>query len=73
MPKTAISVGVVVAIGIAIYFAIFVNSAEAPIIDPTCEPGYELVGEGCIPASEACELRGDQYYFDESKQECLMR
>lgn len=44
---------------------------QAPIVDPICEPGYELVGEGCIPASEACELGGDDYYFDEATQECV--
>lgn len=50
-----------------------VGEAQPPIVDPICEPGYELVGEGCIPASEACELGGDDYYYDEETQECLRR
>lgn len=72
MQKTAIVVRIATALGIVLVFLLFGrDSAQAPIIDPKCAAGYELVGEGCIPEKETCELRGDEYHYDETKQECL--
>jgi len=74
MNKTAIAVLIAIALVVAAVVLFGKqNVAQAPIVDPICEPGYELVGEGCIPAKEACELGGDQYYFDEATEECLTR
>lgn len=73
MNKTAATVAVLV-VGALLVFALFGrNSAEAPIVDAECPQGYERVGEGCMPAKDACEIGGDQYYYDETKQECLTR
>lgn len=74
MTKTTITAVIAIAIVAALVFFVFGKDvAHAPIVDPTCEPGYELVGEGCITHDEACKLQGDQYYFDEAAQECLTR
>lgn len=70
MTKSAIILGVTGAIIIAAYFLFQNQEVQAPIVDPKCEPGYELVGEGCIPAKDACELQGDQYHYHESTEEC---
>jgi len=73
-PKTTIiSVGVAIAIGVVLYVALFSNKNEElpPIVDPTCGPGYVLVGEGCITLREECDLRGDDYVFAESAQACI--
>lgn len=74
MNKITIAVLIALALAIAA-FVLFgkQNVAQAPILDPQCPEGYELVGEGCISAEEACELGGDQYYFDEAKEQCLSR
>jgi hypothetical protein len=74
MNKITIAVLIALAVAIAA-FVLFgkQNVAQAPIVDPECPEGYELVGEGCVSAKEACELGGDQYYFDEAKEQCLTR
>lgn len=64
-------------LAIAVFVGIFAvlglkpDDSLPPIIDPTCEPGYQLVGEGCLPMSEVCELQGDGYVFDEATQSCV--
>ncbi len=73
MAKTAAIIAVAV-LGIGLVFLMFgkTDAPEmAPIVDPTCEPGTERVGEGCMPLKDACEIQGDNYYFDESQQKCL--
>lgn len=73
MTKTAVIVAVLVLGAVVIFGSFGRDSAEAPIVDEACEPGTTRVGEGCMPLKVECEIRGDQYYFDESKQECLTR
>lgn len=73
MTKTAIILGVV-AIAIALFLVFFgAKGTPGPIVDPVCDEGYQLVGEGCMPNSEACELQGDNYYYDAILNECRMR
>ena len=74
MNKIIVSVLITIALVVAA-FVLFGkrNVAQAPIVDPTCEPGYTLVGEGCISLKDACELQGNRYYFDEATEQCLMR
>ena len=62
---------VAVFVGIFAVLALKPVDSLPPIIDPTCEPGYVLVGEGCMTEQEACELQGDQYVFDESIPGCI--
>jgi hypothetical protein len=75
MNKTIVAVLIALAVAIAAFFVLFGKQevAQAPIVDPQCPEGYELVGEGCMTAKEACELGGDQYYFDEAKEQCFSR
>ncbi|MFZ2555308.1 MAG: hypothetical protein WAZ27_02180 [Minisyncoccia bacterium] len=74
MTKAVAGIGIAVALAVAAYVLLFSpNDAQAPIVDPTCQPGYVLVGEGCMPVKDACELGGDGYYFDEAQQECVSR
>jgi hypothetical protein len=79
MTKSAVLMGVIVALGIAGFFLFGQNAVtpsehstntQAPIVDPMCEPGYERVGEGCIPSKEACEMQGDEYHYHEENGEC---
>lgn len=73
MNKTAVIL-TIVAIAVASYVLLFrANEAQAPIVDEVCQAGYIRLGEGCVPLKEACEAGGDDYYFDESLQECLRR
>jgi hypothetical protein len=76
MSKTTLfSAAAVIALIIATYFVLFQNQNEtqAPIVDPTCGPGYELVGEGCMTHDEACKLQGDNFFYDISEERCLPR
>jgi hypothetical protein len=75
MNKTAAGISIAIALAVASFFVLFgkQNEAQAPIVDPTCEPGYTLIGEGCISLKDACELQGNQYYFDEASEQCLTR
>lgn len=61
-----------VAIAVAAYVVFFTdNRAMAPIVDPECPRGYELVGEGCMTHEDACALQGDNYSYDEVLGECV--
>lgn len=59
-------------LGIFVILALKPDDSLPPIIDPTCEPGYTLVGEGCMTNAEACQLQGDGYVFDEAIQDCVL-
>lgn len=69
--STSLIVLILILIGIFVGLALKPDDSLPPIIDPTCEPGYELVGEGCLPMSEVCALQGDGYVFDEGTQSCV--
>jgi|GEM_PF-2566294 len=73
MNKMALFAGIAVLILIATYVIFGGNEAQAPIVDPVCPEGYALVGEGCMPLKDACENRGDNYFFDELAKECRKR
>lgn len=75
MIKAILVICVAIAIGAVIYVVLFQNQNEtmSPIVDPQCEAGYTLVGEGCMTLQEACELQGDNYYYDISEEKCLPR
>jgi hypothetical protein len=66
-PKQVIAVG---ALAVAAMFVLFLVFGNDPIT-LTCEPGYTRVGEGCMSMREECEGRGDEYFFDETKQRCF--
>lgn len=64
-------VGIIVIVGLITLYG--KDTAEAPIVDEACATGYARVGEGCMPLKDACELGGDQYYFNEATEECVAR
>lgn len=71
MNKTIVIIGVAVAVAIAAYVLLGnQGTAQAPIVDPVCGEGYELVGEGCMTHQEACELQGDGYRYHEDTERC---
>lgn len=62
----------IIALVIAGYFMFFQQQEDrGPITDPKCAAGYTVVGEGCVTLKEACELQGDNYYYDVSEGKCL--
>ncbi len=75
MSKTTAVAIITVMLGF-VFILLMIGRADAPemapIVDPICAPGYELVGEGCISTKEACEIQGDNYYFDEEQRRCLV-
>lgn len=71
MTKTILVICVAIAIGAVAYVVLFQNQGMAPIVDEACPAGYERVGEGCITHQEACELQGDNYFYDVSEKKCL--
>ncbi|MFZ2555312.1 MAG: hypothetical protein WAZ27_02540 [Minisyncoccia bacterium] len=54
-------------------FGEVVQNFEGESAEGACERGTVRVGEGCMTQKDACEIGGDQYYFDEATQECLTR
>lgn len=68
---TSLVVAILILIGIFAWLALKPDDSLPPIIDPTCESGYTLVGEGCMTNAEACQLQGDGYAFDEATQACV--
>lgn len=73
MSKTAIIL-VGLAVGAALVFFMFGKDTVSEFAaTDECPAGYEVVGEGGMPAKDACELAGDQHYFDEMTEECLVR
>lgn len=75
MNKTTLAVLTALALAVAAYVVLFgsAENVQAPIVDEQCPVGTTRVGEDCMPLKEACELGGDQYYFDEARKECLSR
>lgn len=69
------SIAVAIVIAVAAYVVLFSNTevALAPIVDEACPTGTERVGEGCISHQEACELQGDNFFYDISEKKCLPR
>ena len=71
MSKTIFAICVAIAIGAVMYVVVFQNKNETPIVDEACPNGYERVGEGCMTHQEACELQGDNYFYDVSASICI--
>lgn len=69
---TSLVVLILILLGIFVGLALKPSDSLPPIIDPTCEPGYTLVGEGCMPNADVCQLQGDGYVFDEATQDCVL-
>ncbi len=76
MVMLAVKIGTVIALTTAVFFGYFLYQQQAalkaPIVDEPCPSGTQRVGEGCMTDREACEIRGDQYYFDTKTDECLI-
>jgi hypothetical protein len=73
-PKNIALLCIAIALGVGLIFFLFgADSAPAPIVDEACPTGYTLVGEGCVTLQEACELQGDNYFYDISEEKCLPR
>ncbi len=75
MNRTFLGIALAVLIAVAAYVVLFSNTevALAPIVDEACPTGTERVGEGCISHQEACELQGDNFFYDISEKKCLPR